>query len=284
MQPHIGIHTGMSNQEYQRLDAISGSQIKLARSSMLDWKRRYLDGIEENRDARHFAVGDLLHCTVLDPHTFDSRFIVTDKIDGRTTETKRLLAQAHSEDKHLVSTNELAMIRQMAQAIADHPAAGQIFFDGTPELVAIASDEPTGRLLKVRVDYLRLDRFGTGIAFELKSARDASLDGFRKAISSLGYHISAALYLDVLNRFYGGNVRDFYFVVVEKEQPYKVAIYQLSERAIEQGRLIYRAVIDRMQRAATTQYYPSYNNDQPVVIDLPVYAYRLDEEELEIYQ
>lgn len=264
---------GMSNKKYQASEGISNSQIKIASVTMLDWKARYIDKVDKDRNAAHFSLGDLFHCLVLDPHTYDDRFIFVKKKDMRTNKCKELLKVAEKEDKYLIDQEELDLGKYMSDAILAHPEAGKIFINGTPEISVYSIDRRTGLKVRLRIDYLRLDRSGTGFIFDLKSARDASPEGFARQAANLKYFVQNAFYTDFSAAELNCPVGGFYFIVVEKEYPFKVGVYDLSERAVDAGRAVYRHTLDRMKTFLENEYYPGYNDDRPMTLDLPNYTY-----------
>jgi hypothetical protein len=78
--------------------------------------------------------------------------------------------------------------------------------------------------------------------------RNATPDGFAKAIHQFGYHQSAAFYSDGIKAVYGHYPTHWVHVVVEKEPPHCVALYELPGEDIERGELLNRRAIDLFAR------------------------------------
>ena len=68
------------------------------------------------------------------------------------------------------------------------------------------------------------------VIIDLKTTRDSSPESFRRSAYNYGYDRQAAFYLD------GFKADEFWFLVIEKESPYRVGIYKASDEFIEGGR------------------------------------------------
>jgi hypothetical protein len=242
-----GIFYDISNEDYHSGPGISSSELKLALENMAEWKRKYVDG-EQDASKDYFVIGSALHTAVLEPDEFEERY---------------------ADDK--VVKKNLDMITGMAESIRKHPEAGAIFNGkGIAEFSCYQTCPYTGLTRKVRPDYYREDI--PNILFDLKSAQSASLDGFSRQMGNLKYFISAAYYLDVSRQFLPG-LEKFVFVVVEKKPPYYVAVYPLADDAIALGRMCYLEGLELIKQGQEKRWYPGYNKDAVVEIDVPRYIY-----------
>ena len=80
----------------------------------------------------------------------------------------------------------------------------------------------------------RLDAYSGGVAFDLKSSKDASARGFARAVSEYGYHIQAAHYTAACEAA-GLNVSGFVFAAVEPNAPHVCAMWRLSPLVMARG-------------------------------------------------
>ena len=62
------------------------------------------------------------------------------------------------------------------------------------------------------------------------------------------------MYLDGL-KHHTNNDYEYYFVVVEKEEPYSVAAYKLSDESYQLGRNKYRKAMEKIVQARETNNY-----------------------------
>jgi len=151
------------------------------------------------------------------------------------------------------------------------------------EALRSVRDPQTGVLCRCRPDYWRHD----GIIVDLKTARDASRDGFSKSIDGWRYDVQAAYYIDGIARARAaGGIdmpapRAFVFIAAEKAAPYGVAVYNIDAQSIAIGRREYREDLDIYAECSATGEWPGYG-DKIQSISLP--EWRLRQEEFSIEQ
>src|SRR5690606_34691161 len=74
------------------------------------------------------------------------------------------------------------------------------------------------------------------IIWDVKTARDASLAGFERAIEDYDYERQPPWYLDGASIVFNRPIKNFGWVVVEKEPPFEVQVFLCDERLIDKGR------------------------------------------------
>lgn len=108
---------------------------------------------------------------------------------------------------------------------------------------------------------------------DIKTSADASPRAFQRDIIKYGYHIQAAMVQDGINHITGKMIDTFVFIVIEKESPHAIGIYELDKESIDKGREEYKLLLE--------DYIPYEKNDEvkiwpgykPTVISLPSYYY-----------
>lgn len=143
--------------------------------------------------------------------------------------------------------------------------------------------------LSLRFDELRFDDFTSiairckarpdchtpelagGTLWDIKTTTDASPNAFEKTIFTMGYHRQAAFYLAGA-RALGLPAEHFVFVAVEKELPFAVATYRLTEGAIDAGMAELKRLASRYVECELLNVWPAYS---PRIEDiaLPAYAW-----------
>lgn len=78
-----------------------------------------------------------------------------------------------------------------------------------------------------------------------------------RTIADFGYHVQAALYLDLWNALTGEERETFAFIFSLSSPPYEVAVVELETAAIMRGREIYLEALDRFRRCAEDNEWPS---------------------------
>lgn len=268
-----GLYPQMSAAEYHALPYASNSRLKhLLRSPA--HAKAYMESPSATTPA--LALGSAIHTAVLEPHLFESKYIVAPDCDRRTKEGKAIWEafQAEANGREIIKQADRDTCLAVYGAIYEHPAAGALLnAAGDVELSVIAEDEASGALYKIRPDKL-VGHLGTVV--DLKTTQDASREAFTRSIFNLGYHRQAALYLDGL-RASGVEVQHFVFVAVEKEPPFGVGVYRLTDEAVEAGRTQLAPLLRTWKWCEDTGEWPGYS-EQVEDITLPRYAWGQIEE------
>lgn len=132
-----------------------------------------------------------------------------------------------------VSPQQMADVDAMSEAVLAHPTARVLLEQpGHAEASVFASDPETGVDMRARFDFLP-DPGPRPIAVDLKSALDASPRGFAKAAANHGYHVQEGHYEDTITDVM--DLAGFVFVVVEKDPPHLVGVYQLEREFRDAG-------------------------------------------------
>jgi hypothetical protein len=142
------------------------------------------------------------------------------------------------------------------------------------ELSVQWKDDATGVLCKARLDAYN-ERIGTVI--DIKTTIDASPQGFGRKLYAYGYNRQAAWYLDSL-RAHNESAYHFVFIAVEKEPPYSIGLYRLSDEAIKLSRSENQALLRRYAECSRTDVWPGYT-DGIEDISIPKYGLTDMEEE-----
>ena len=138
----------------------------------------------------------------------------------------------------------------MVAAITRHPLAGRLLdLEGECEASVRWTDEATGVKCKARGDkWIPSKRW----LVDVKTARDASSRGFAKACANFRYHVQDAHYSS------GFGADAFMFVVVEKEPPYAVGVYQLDADSRERGRELRAEALETLAQCVEKNTWPGY--------------------------
>lgn len=241
-----------SFKEYlSKSDYVSASDIK---SYLQSPKKYYYDKYEktEQKEERYNYIGSAIHEMVLEPHEFFNNFAICPKFDRRTKEGKANFESFYAENrgKTVVFEDEMEIVRKIAESAMKNDTLTELLKDSYKELSCYTVDEKTGLKLKMRPDAFPKTK---NTIVDLKSCLDSSPKAFKSNVYSFGYSISAAYYLDFLNR------ENYVFVALEKQEPYQVALYVLNDEMIEYGRQQYRMGLDLIKWSLDNNYYPSHN-------------------------
>lgn len=235
----------------------------------------------------HFNVGKAAHDLILLSERWPEQYFVLPEgfNAGASVKFKDAIEEAKAaRDSGLtvLRHTEAETVRRVADAILSNELARATLTDGETEETLVWQDPRTSRWLRARPDFRPnsiIAKRDVMVVSDLKfvAPSHATPDGFSKAIENFGYHQSAALYADGIKAIYGHYPTHWVHVVVEKEPPYCVAIYELPGEDIERGRVLNRRAIDLFDRCLTRNEWPGYA-DEPLQVGLPIWArMRLDD-------
>ncbi len=232
----------------------------LGRSPLHFWHAYLRDGREPAEVTDAQRLGTAIHCAVLEPGCFPSRFSVRPPCDRRTKEGKAIYAdfQASLNGRTELTTPEYQAAMEVREAFDKSPFSHYLN-NGRSELSAYWTDRATGVRCRMRPDFVCSDR---PFLIDLKSCTDASERAFTSHAWRMGYHITAAWYVDGWKAVTGDKV-DYIFAAWEKEPPYAAQWYYADDLLLEAGRAAYRHLLNLYAECRTANEWPSYNSNRP---------------------
>lgn len=193
--------------------------------------------------------------------------------NGNANECKAWLAE-HT-DKPVLSAVDAIDLERTVDGLRRQRHVKRLLSNGTSELSVFARHEPSGLLLKGRLDWFGEDDQGLYIA-DLKKTQDASTAVFSREILNRGYHLQAAMYSYLLKRLGLGPVR-FFFIAVEMGSTPRINVRKLTSQAVEYGLTQLESRIDKFIQCRRTDTWPEWIDDEEgdhiPAIDLPEYVY-----------
>ena len=270
-----GIYPDITDTEYHAAkDILSSSG---ARRLITSTPRKFYEEMTTVRPYNPaFEIGHAAHTLML---TVGDPFEVVDADSWRTKDAKEVRDAALQAGNTPLLAKEYAQVRAMADAILEHPVAGELFTrnDTASEQSLYWTDEQTGVACRARPDLAVND---WSLIVDYKTTVSADPREFAKSIAKYGYHQQQAWYCEAVETLTG--IRpEFVFVCQEKTPPYEVSLIQLDADAVRIGgrlnkdaRTIYAACMD-------SGVWPSYPTSVQVV-GLPAWALRQADQETEI--
>ena len=232
----------------------------------------------EQPDSAALDFGKMFHAAVLEPETFDDKYMVMPEgLDRRTNEGKALWADIFASGKQAVADNKFNDVKKMAANIHKLPIWSKIMANNPQFEKTVRTDRK-----RIRMDIFvePCDDFPRGLIGDLKSCADASPYRFGYDCHKFGYHIQAAYYRDTV--FHASGFKPsfkpaFIILACEKTRPFVAKAYELGQIEIDIGWAIadyaYRNLFDCIK----SNNWPGYG-DEIEPIELPFFAY--DDEEI----
>lgn len=241
---------------------------------------------KQEAQSHAFLLGQLGHLAVLEPAVYAKNcYVRPEGIDGRTKEGKAWAAD-HA-DLPCVSQEDHEHIMAMSRAVWANKTAASVLGSGDTEVSMFcrmrSKGDPEGLVKrKARVDLLTKDGDGRTMVVDYKTCAmgGASPDMFARDVARWGYHLQAQWYTSIAEEL-GGNYPTFLFIVQEKEPPYNIALYALSDAWIGIARDTIEQALERFRACVRTQEWPGYEAERDVqLIEPPKWFFRQQSEKL----
>lgn len=235
--------------------------------------RRWLDGYER-KESDSLDWGSLIDAMVLGG--FDDRYVVcpaeyTDK-DGKqkpwnwnATACKEW--RAKHDGKEPLKHSEHLKAAEAVNRLTNADWARNILLNrGTRKQVLITAeyrDPKTGLTIPVKT---LLDAVGYEKLIDLKTARSANPNYWAKQAFNNGYHVQAAIGLDLFNAATGEERTDFINIVQENYPPYHVpdVPFLYSQEFLQLGRDYYTTALRNYAQCLKTNCWPSYSHREVI--------------------
>lgn len=256
------IKSKLTDETYHRdTTRISKSGLDLINQSPAHYYDKYLNPDPYyppiKKDEKHFDIGSVFHCAMLEPNEFFKRYIVTTKkVDRRTTKGKwewnEFIRSANG--RKIINADVYEWAMRMQESAMKNPIVKKLFERGYAERICEFIEPTTGASCKCRPDWETVDN----ILVDLKSTDDASINGFEKSVRKFRYYVQDPFYRDGLDAERGIFPELFIFVAVEKKPPFGVGLFTVDQDDINRGRDVYIKNIERWLECRKTGVWPGY--------------------------
>ena len=230
------VQHNQSAAEYHADPGCSASRLKQFQRSAAHM-RYAMDNPQE--PTQPMIIGSATHSAILEPVLFAKEWGRLPEGDGRSKAVKEAKAELIVQfgADRLLKPDVYDNILAMRDSVIDN-ALPLDLLDGADTEVShywaeryIRGIKPLEVDCKARIDALpREDSMWNHCVVDIKTTANASPEEFRRSCFNFGYHIQAPHYLSAANR------GRFIFIVVERDAPHCVAIYELDDDALELGR------------------------------------------------
>lgn len=254
--------------EYQGLLRLSaGMAIALVEECPLRaWTRSPFNPKYEPENKREFDIGTAAHLAVLEPELLTERIVLHEYKDYKTKDARDIRDAAWAEGKTPLKVSEWKMVAAISARLGADTPIGDLFRDGHAE-VSLTWDW-RGVPCKLRADYLAGDN---SYIVDLKTAVSANPRAVARKAFAEGWYARAAWYLNGVYEVVGRKPDHYWFVVVEKDEPYIAEVYELDRFAIAWGEQAIMQAVTIFKDCQNSGVWPGYCG-KPTTISLPTYA------------
>lgn len=247
-----GVVLGLDEATYHAHPALSSTQVKW----LLDCPARYKWNLAHPPAPKPaWDLGSAVHSKVL-----GTGWEVEEvEFDNWTTKAAREARDAaYAEGRIPLLSKDLAVANAMAESVLAHPEAKRRLEHGNSEVSVFATDPETDIEMRCRFDRLEESHLW---AVDLKTmAGAATVAGFSKAVADFRYDVSRGHYLDTM-QLATGERPEMLFIAIEKEPPYFVAVFRLSNDEIEMGETEARAARAKLRACLDADIWPARGAD-----------------------
>lgn len=208
-------------------------------------------------------TGILLEAALLEPDEF-----------RRTVSVGR--AKAENTTQTVITALQADKISAMVAAVRENAYAASLLAKVVVQPVVTWRDPVFETTCKARLDAVA-DMGGKRVCVDIKTARDASADGFARASAQYRYDLQAAHYLAAGAATGLYDAETFLFVVVQNTAPYSCFVYQAGEDVLARGRAWREHAMGLYVQCKAANQWPS----EPAfaTLGLPKWASWPDDEE-----
>ena len=217
-----------SARDYHAMPGASASRLKLLKRSAAHMKHD-MDNPQEPTQA--MIIGSATHSAILEPVLFAKEWGRLPEGDGRSKAVKDAKAELIIEfgADHILKPDAYDNILAMRDSVFGNALALDLLDGADTETSHYWTQN--GVACKARIDALpREDSPWNDCVVDIKTTANGSPEEFRRSCFNFSYHLQARHYLSAAER------DRFIFIVVERDAPHCVAIYELDEAALELGR------------------------------------------------
>lgn len=227
--------------DYHAANAVSNSKLKIFRERGPHYYRaRFIEGkIAASPDTAALRFGRAFDAMLTEPEKFAEQFIVApDDLDRRTKAGKEWAAA--NAAKAILDGDEAGQLRGMTSAILAHPLARQFVLEGERQ-VTVRGKHACGLELQTRPDLIGLagkpwiaDIKTTADLGDWHDAADPHSPRAGAPIWRYGYHRQGGIAQHLVHRETGKKTAH-YLVVVEKAEPFRCAVFEMDDDALDCG-------------------------------------------------
>ena len=247
-----------TRQEYDAVKALNFSGAK----ELLKSPAHYQAWLNEpKKETPALAIGTAVHAEILQPQIAPEIYAVAPDVDRRTKDGKAQWETfvSQNQGKAIITSDQQVTVCNVAASALKALTTNGITFDATELMMSYESMIP----FKFAIDAVGSD----GYLYDIKTTEDATPRGFKSSAINYKYYLQAFFYYQLY--WWATKVKPagFRFVVVEKNPPYAVAIYELGPTLMMWGSEDFDKAVKLYEQCTATNEWPGFATD-PQVIDV----------------
>ena len=217
--------------------------------------RKKRNGLVQESDSASYLIGRAAHIRILEGReAYETAFAMGGPINPQTRKpfgpnTQAFRGWAQVQGKPVLAHEQMDLIEQMACGVAMNNQAVDLLLYGRSEGVVRA--EYCGTPCQIRIDWVHPHR---GIV-DFKTCDD--LTWFEADARRYGYHRQMAFYRAVLAQVIDGQRVPVHLVAVEKKEPFRCGVWQVSQDTLTIAQRENEAAIRRLLACRKQDMWPT---------------------------
>ena len=252
-----------SNDDYHANDAVSHSKLEVFARRPALFKRKYIDKAIREKSQAHFTFGSAFHTAVLEPELFANSYVEQPvSIKVRRGGVWDEFA-ASVGDAEILTRSDMGLIDAMQAAVCGNPyAVDLISSQGAIREASVRTGlTEWGCALQCRPDVTNPTGcdYSGGYAYNADVKTVESFDKFDRQFFDFGYYRQQPFYKLVqgLAGAGAGTPVRFFYIVVEKQEPFGCAVLEVDTLSFNDGEKEVRESLAKLQRCYAEDSWPN---------------------------
>lgn len=225
------------------------------------YRRKHIEMVIPDEDSAALSFGRAFHTLTLEGEAKFSRLYIEAPAEhltpgGSLSDKKATREWLATQTCAALSAGDMFSLRQMSRAVRGHAEAARLLSTGRAEVERFETHAETGLALKGKADWIT----GNQLGIDLKSCWN--VDEFPADALKYGYAEQAAFYVELFHLI------GFYLIACEKQEPYRVRVYRISDHSLIAASRTNRAALIELARCYETGDW----NDPASVIELCLHS------------
>ncbi len=219
-----------------------------------DFHHRKRQGLVAELETRAQNIGTATHTLTCEgPEVYRERYAIGGPINPATGKpfgntTKKFQEWQEAQQKPVLTFEQAELVETMNAAVQRNQYAVELLKTGRAE--GVVRTEYCGLPCQIRIDWFNPDY---GI-IDLKTCDD--LNWFESDARRFRYHNQMAFYQCVLDAAIG-QLLPVYLIAVEKKEPFRCGVWQVTSETLLMARAENEAAIERLKQCRATDCWPT---------------------------
>jgi exodeoxyribonuclease VIII len=257
-----GIHKGLTEAEYDRIDAVRSTTVKMLQTHTPAHIQFALDHPAPDTDA--MDLGTAVHIAILEPDSFEDRVVemtLPGPFRSKVAKAERDAFMAEHSGKIVLKVDSYTAVLGMRDGAHANPLAHRLLTGTGENELTLVWNDTAGIKCKARLDRFTVwDNWATVV--DLKTTRVvANHNAIAGEAARFGWAIQQSFYLRGIDHLYGPKTRRFVFLVTEKDPPHLTCVCEIEQESMEWARNRIEQDVKYLAHCMSENTWPGYAAD-----------------------